>query len=99
MDYSKYYPPPLIAEVLIEQLHITPPEMVIDICCGSCNLLYATKKRWNQIELIGVDIADHSLSDVMFTKMDGREYATIHRREYPLIVANPPFDKLNNKSK
>lgn len=98
LDYSKYYTPPGIAATLIEQLNMDPPESAIDICCGSCNLLYAAKNRWSHIDLIGVDIVDHSSQDVVFTTMDGREYATKHRHKYPLVLANPPFDKLEDRS-
>ena len=45
MDYSKFYTPPIIATALINELCISEPHKVIDICCGSCNLLLAAKKN------------------------------------------------------
>lgn len=68
------------------------PDTVIDICCGSCNLLRAAKKRWKNAKLLGVDIVPHVSSDVNFTEMDGRQYAIKNAKKYSLVLANPPFD-------
>jgi type I restriction enzyme M protein len=92
MDYSKYYTPPAVAELLINQLQIQSPISAIDICCGSCNLLYAAKKRWHNITLYGVDIIERSMPTVNCTKYDGRKYAIENAQKYPLVLANPPFD-------
>lgn len=97
MDYSKYYTPLKIADFLISKLEIPVPHSAIDICCGSCNLLHAAKKRWNNIELIGVDIIDLECDDVKYSKMDGRKYAIENKNKYHLILANPPFDYLEKK--
>jgi len=97
MDYSKFYTPPAIAELLIRQIHIQIPTSVIDICCGSCNLLYAAKKKWRDIVLFGVDIIKHSLVDVIFFKSDGRKYAIRNAGQYSLVLANPPFDMVKKK--
>ena len=53
MDYSKFYTPPEIASLLIEELDVDEPDKIIDICCGSCNLLLAAKARWNKANLYG----------------------------------------------
>ena len=92
MDYSKFYTPPGIAKSLINELNIDAPLKVVDICCGSCNLLFAAKERWNQTKLYGVDVADHSSGDVIFERKDGRQFAIDHSNEFSLVVANPPFD-------
>ena len=97
MDYSKYYTPLSIAELLIKQLHISAPEKIVDICCGSCNLLNAAKTRWRNTVLYGTDIVEHKNDNVVFEKIDGREYALKHQREFPLVLANPPFDSLKKK--
>lgn len=98
MDYSKYYTPPWIAKLLVNELMIEEPLKAVDICCGSCNLLNAVKERWEKTELYGVDIEDHSISGIYFNKQDGREYAINHIHEFPLVVANPPFDVLTVKN-
>ncbi len=97
VDYSKFYTPPQIAHALIKELSIPAPRDVIDICCGSCNLLYAAKKRWPNTVLYGTDITQNSLQDVIFEKTDGREYAINHCDEFSLVLANPPFDFVDEK--
>ena len=98
MDYSKFYTPPIIATALINELCISEPHKVIDICCGSCNLLLAAKKKWNKVLLYGVDLFQNSsVKNVTFEKNDGRKYAVDHSNEYELVLANPPFDSVNSK--
>ena len=92
MDYSKFYTPPQIANLLVRKVNVPHPDTAIDICCGSCNLLRAAKKRWKNTTLFGVDIKPHIASDLNFMEMDGRQYAIKHAKKYPLVLANPPFD-------
>lgn len=92
MDYSKFYTPPKIASILIDELDITKPDKIVDICCGSCNLLFAAKARWNNAILYGVDISECKDEKVNFCKSDGRKFAIEHPNEFSLVVANPPFD-------
>ena len=91
MKYSKYYTPIHVANFLITQLEIEMPEEIIDICCGSGNLLIAAQKRWNS-NLTGVDIIEHNIPKINCICEDGREFAINHKKKYPLILANPPFD-------
>ena len=98
MDYSKYYTPISIAQLLVKQLRICPPDKIVDICCGSCNLLNAAKKRWPRATLYGTDIVEHKDDNVVFEKIDGREYALNHPKEFSLVLANPPFDYLEKKN-
>ncbi len=98
MDYSKFYTPPEIATALVKELSIPAPQKIVDICCGSCNLLFAAKKRWAEAKLYGVDVAEQCFTeDVMFEKGDGRQFAIKHPREFSLVVANPPFDYVKRK--
>lgn len=97
MDYSRFYTPPEIASILVKELDISNPSTIIDICCGSCNLLRAAGNRWKNAELLGVDIAEHMPINVKFTQMDGRKFAVQHADRYPLVVANPPFDYIEKK--
>lgn len=97
MDYSKFYTPPPIAALLVKILDISQPEIVIDICCGGCNLLHAAGERWKNAKLVGVDIVEHASSNINFTQIDGREFAIQHPAAYPLVLANPPFDYVAQK--
>lgn len=96
MDYSKFYTPIKIAEALIGMLDIPNPNSIIDICCGSCNLLRAAKKRWRRANLNGVDLSPHSQNNVDFICLDGRQYAIESKFLYDLVLANPPFERLKN---
>jgi len=97
MDYTKFYTPPEIARLLVQQLNISTPSAVVDICCGSCNLLRAAGARWPHAKLIGADIVSHKSQGVICIKSDGREFALEHTGEYPLVLANPPFDFVSSK--
>ena len=98
MVYSKFYTPPEIASALINELAISKPPKIVDICCGSCNLLFAAKKKWTEAILYGVDITDQSFSEkVVFEKKDGRQFSIEHSHEFSLVVANPPFDYVDTK--
>ena len=95
MDYSKYYTPPEIAKLLIHQLRVTPPKNVVDICCGSCNLLHAAKEKWKTAIYTGVDVNPTTCSDIIFAEQDGRYFSMNHPNEYSMVLANPPFDHIN----
>lgn len=98
MDYSKFYTPPKIANALINELNIPAPLKIVDICCGSCNLLFAAKTKWPNAKLFGVDVAEHSFTEkINFEKKDGRQFAIEHLQEFPLVVANPPFDYVETR--
>lgn len=97
MDYSKFYTPPHIASLLINQLKVNAPDVIIDICCGSYNLLNAANNRWRKSKLVGVDIVTHSNSNVLCIQSDGRKYAIENSNLYPLVLANPPFHFIEEK--
>lgn len=98
MDYSKYYTPPKIAIALIGELPAIEPQKVVDICCGSCNLIFAARNKWPEAKLYGVDITEQIFSeDVIFERKDGRQFAIEHSHEFPLVVANPPFFTVEHK--
>ena len=91
-DFSKYYTPEAIASVLVELLDIADNSKVIDICCGSGNLLHAAQKINNTITCQGVDISE-PVDRINRSRVvcDGREYAVKHMGEYDIALANPPF--------
>ena len=92
VDYSKFYTPPEVADLLVKQLNISAPSKIVDICCGSCNLLHAAGKRWSKASLFGIDVIKHTSTDVICVQSDGRKFALEHTSQYPLVLANPPFD-------
>ena len=99
MNYSKYYTPYKISELLIGQIEIDAcPVSAIDICCGSCNLLFAAKKRWPDIQVTGVDVVDTQVADIAFIQSDGRKFAQDHKIKYKIVLANPPFENLDVKN-
>ena len=98
MDYSKYYTPPKLADFLIKNIRVTEPKEIIDICCGSCNLLLAAKKKWPKSKLVGVDILSHHNENLEFIKDDGRKFAIEHPDSFSLVLANPPFDSVSDKN-
>ena len=90
-DYSKYYTPLPVADALVSLITMPNHSKVIDICCGSCNLLSTAMQYNPQIDCVGVDVSlvDSSKFDVLHE--DGRTYAMNHQQEYDFALANPPF--------
>ncbi len=97
--YSKYYTPEKVARALIGLISISDRATVVDICCGSCNLLNAAKQKNNSIICTGVDINEsYTKSDFQLFTCDGREFALKNREQYQISLANPPFGKENKNS-
>lgn len=97
MNYSKFYTPTDLADKLISIIDILAPSSAIDICCGSCNLLHAAKRRWSEIQLEGVDIVQHDADDVKLFVQDGRLFSEKCIKKFPLVLANPPFSSISTK--
>lgn len=108
-NWSKYYTPKPVANDIISMLpqQFNPTE-VIDICVGSGNFLEAAVQQWNDIKAIGIDI---SLNDInkenkyTLHQIDALNLEllskTIKRnnKEVKVVLANPPFGKLENSEK
>lgn len=96
--HSKYFTPIKVAKALMELIKINNDANVVDICCGSCNLLNAAKERNNQINCTGVDIiqCDTKYGFDLFSG-DGREFALKNKGKYQISLANPPFGKETKK--
>jgi type I restriction enzyme M protein len=101
---QKFHTPPELANFLVSLLPNNQFSSVIDICCGSWNLLNATKIRWPEINIIGIDLDRKAglekPKDTLFKLMDGRQYALYcikNQRTFDLVVANPPFGKIDKK--
>ncbi len=112
MNKYSYYTPEELADEIVKLLPKREYGSVIDICCGTWNLLSAAYKKYPMARFFGVDtdesIAEHVFADAEFILNDGREFAAREKREgrtYDLILSNPPFGNLddsevywNNKS-
>lgn len=97
-DFSKYYTPETISSALINLLSFQDNCKVVDICCGSGNLLNAAKKNNNNIICHGVDISEKAGHlDIDLAICDGRDYAIHHMGEFDVALANPPFGYSDSK--
>lgn len=96
-DFSKYYTPINVALPLVKMIKFKTNSNVIDICCGSGNLLQAAKNVKNTLFCSGVDIENNLLeSNIDIVKNDGRRFALEHVGEYDYALANPPFGQTNS---
>ena len=94
-DFSKYYTPEAVASPLIKLIDFKNNCSVIDICCGSGNLLRTAKTRNHTLRCYGVDNSNINITDINFTKSDGRLYASKHIEKYDYSLANPPFGRID----
>lgn len=98
MGNYKFYTPPLLADCLIRCLPKQEYYDVIDICCGSWNLLRAAKKRYKKATYTGVDVDSEAVNNrirgARFMCADGRAFADKTRKRYDLVLSNPPFGRL-----
>ena len=100
MNNYKFYTPPVIASHLIKLLPKRNYKNIIDICCGSWNLLEAAKNEFGTAEYVGVDIDKKAkvncFNDAVFICEDGRKFALKEEKKYDLILSNPPFGYLKD---
>ena len=96
VNYSKYYTPLAVAEQLVSLISFPDHSKVIDICCGSCNLLSAANHINKTLQCLGVDIQPSGLSAYCTVQSDGRLYATEHIGEFEFALANPPFGRIED---
>lgn len=96
-----YYTPVNLAENILMLLPDGKVNSIIDICCGSWNLLKAAKRKYSDASIIGVDIdresRQHQIAGSQFYIGDGRQFALNQKRigqTYDLILSNPPFGYL-----
>ncbi len=103
MGNYKFYTPPLLAECLVKHLPKQKYNNVIDICCGSWNLLKAAQKVYRNSNYTGVDVdidaGNNRLKEARFICLDGREFATRERKKYDLILSNPPYGYLEENDR
>ncbi len=101
MKRYAYYTPIELAECILKLLPNINVNTVIDICCGSWNLLKAAKEKYSEAFIIGIDIDSdskkHKIEGAKFFVEDGREFALNKKKAgqtYDLILSNPPFGYL-----
>lgn len=103
-DYI-YYTPKDLAIKIMGLIEKKTYDNVIDICCGSWNLLYAAKEMLKCQCITGVDVDTNveqykELKDHFFLE-DGREYALrcYKKKKYDLVLSNPPFGVLTDDNR
>jgi hypothetical protein len=93
-----YFTPIALAQPLLELIPANGIESAIDISCGQGALLMAAKKKYGDIDLIGVDVKKEFLRDeYVFYCQDGIKFAEKSKIKYDLILSNPPFGKVDNR--
>lgn len=97
-DYSKYYTPEIIATALMKFVDFKNNDSVIDICCGKGNLLSAAYNQNRTLRCLGVDVADVDIGWCKTIKKDGREIPLTTSKKYNVVLANPPFGRIEGKS-
>lgn len=100
-DWNNFYTPKVVASQIVDLIpNNYNPQIIVDICAGSGNFLSAALERWN-VEALGVDIhpAKEKVSFTMREEnaLDFDRLKFINKNLKKLIVANPPFGKLEDK--
>lgn len=104
MKRYDYYTPIELAESILKLLPNIKINSIIDICCGSWNLLKAAKEKYSEAFIVGIDIdsdsKEHKIDKADFFIEDGREFALNKKKvgqTYDLILSNPPFGYLHEE--
>lgn len=105
-DYI-YYTPQELASLLLDLVSKEHEiSTIVDICCGSWNLLNAAKQKFPKAEIVGIDIDKnsflHQLANSKFICCDGRDFANEQAeksRYFDLVLSNPPFGSLSDEEK
>lgn len=98
--YNKYSynTPAKIAKILVDLLPDQEYENIIDICCGSWNLIRAAHERFFTGVYLGVDVDEYCAESkpeyASFINQDGRIFALENKKKYDLVLSNPPYGYL-----
>ncbi len=103
MNKYSYDTPIDLAKAICEIVSDANVNSIVDICCGSWNLLKAGKKIFPTASLYGVDIDASSgeckIEGAGFEICDGRIFALRESKKgwsYDLILSNPPFGTMRD---
>ncbi|PPD00225.1 MAG: hypothetical protein CTY35_02950 [Methylotenera sp.] len=102
MNFNQYYTEKAYGDELVKKLTLTAPKQALDIGFGSGNLLRAAKRRWNDIDLIGIDIDYKNIEkaekyrEINAIELNGFDPSlpdTIVNRfgKIDLLLSNPPY--------
>ena len=101
-NYNFYTPPPL-ADALLKLLPKRDYRHIVDICCGSWNLLFSAKKKYPKADFLGVDTDSASkqgcFEGATFLCADGRTFSLNAENRYDLVLSNPPYGLLNEEER
>ncbi len=106
MERYAYYTPIDLARSILTIIPQTEVGSIVDICCGSWNLLQAGKEKYPKALITGIDIEGksgvYSFCGSTFESIDGREFAKEEfrkNRTYDLILSNPPFGYISENER
>lgn len=105
-NWNKFYTPLDIANDIVKNIPENfTPNQVIDICVGSGNFLKAASNRWDNVDLVGIDISlNLSARNIAnkvyeFDALELRNLDSLKLTKRKLLLANPPFGKIPEKEK
>lgn len=104
MKKYKYYTPIALTKMILNLICDAKVESIVDICCGSWNLLNAAHEKYPNAKMVGVDIdesvAEYRIDQASFEACDGRDYSINSKKSktsFDLILSNPPYGTLKKE--
>ncbi len=99
---NQYYTESTHCDTLVRSLTIPSPRIALDLGFGKGNLLNAAKRRWDKLNLVGIDIdqrnvinakSKNSIEALILNGFDPSLPSIINDRfgEIDLLVSNPPY--------
>lgn len=101
---GRYYTPTPIAEVLCSQMGTYKNSLVLDLGCGSGNLILGSLKHWVDCQYHAYDIdiealnqlKNHNLKNVYYYNLDIVNQ-NINLRNFDVAISNPPYVYLSKE--
>ncbi|MFX9718189.1 N-6 DNA methylase [Acinetobacter baumannii] len=100
---GRYYTPFHVADILCKSMGYFNKAKVVDLGCGTGNLINASLKYWNDCVYDAYDIDDNALSNIYNNnlKLTTFNLDVIHNllppNMYDLGISNPPYTYFSNK--
>ena len=102
MSLNQYYTKNIYGDLLIQNLSIASPQTALDLGFGAGDLLHAARRRWESLNLVGIDIDRKNIlranSDKLINalELNGFELALpeiINEKfgDIDLLISNPPY--------